>query len=162
MDALDNIKLHMMEILSPANVGHLESLTCLLDTKLITILIFQISPLFSSLDLGHLGGVSYKDGVICWSTVNKIFCADLVENKLEGKFEILQLGATIGICAGKRVFLPAWDVNGTRNTKLWPIIKHLENLAETYKLVYIVVCQTHPALVKCRDGISVYRYIGYR
>ena len=53
----------------------------------------------------HLGGLSYKDGLVCWSTINMIFCGDLIGSKLRNVFKLLPNGATLGICAGN-TFLP--------------------------------------------------------
>ena len=49
----------------------------------------------------HLGGLSYKDGTVCWSTINLILCGELDGNRIVNKFELLPNGETIGICAGK-------------------------------------------------------------
>ena len=55
----------------------------------------------------HLGGLSYKDGLVCWSTIHMIFCGDLDGNKLRNIFKLLPNGATLGICAGDSLFLPS-------------------------------------------------------
>ena len=49
----------------------------------------------------HLGGLSHKDGTVCWSTINLILCGELDGNRIVNKFELLPNGETIGICAGK-------------------------------------------------------------
>ena len=51
----------------------------------------------------HLGGLSYKDGLVCWSTINMIFCGDLEGSKLRNVFKLLPNGATLGICAGNNI-----------------------------------------------------------
>lgn len=51
----------------------------------------------------HMGGLSYKEGILCWSTIYIIMCGDLNGNKVERKFKLLPNGATIGICAGKAI-----------------------------------------------------------
>ena len=58
----------------------------------------------------HLGGLSYKDGLVCWSTINMIFCGDLIGSKLRNVFKLLPNGATLGICAGN-TFLPIQRFN---------------------------------------------------
>ena len=62
-----------------------------------------IKPIYTSAQISQLGGVDYKNGIVCWSTVSQVHCGklDALKSKLTNVVTVVKEGETQshGICS---------------------------------------------------------------
>ena len=65
---------------------------------------FQVDTNFKTVEIGHSGGISYKDGKLCWAPLDQVVCADWsVSGGLKNVQTLMEPGMAeqAGACEGK-------------------------------------------------------------
>lgn len=65
---------------------------------------------FNMFSLSQLGGISYKDGNLCWSTISRIICAQWRGDNIVNRKVLVDDVAATGVCRGSTEKL-TWNVS---------------------------------------------------
>lgn len=57
---------------------------------------------FAEHEIAHLGGIDYRDGLLCWTMLDRIFCADWDgEYDLQNMRTAVSSGSAAHVCSGQ-------------------------------------------------------------